>query len=172
MSRPRSRPCTARRAEQGFSLVELTLATAVLGLALLGIVQGNLRAEQSNADLLRRGQRLDHAATLIARLSGLGFGSGGDTASADQIAEVLQPSSPTFDGIELPTLTELRNKAPLVLQYAGSPDGTWEVWIETDLNGDGDTADPLEGSADLFCIRVLCDGELVLQQLCGREPNE
>ena len=161
-----------RQAEQGFSLIELTIATAVLGLALLGIVKGNLRSERSSVELQRRAQQLDHAGTLLARLDGLPFGSGTTTATADQIVEFLRPDTPVYNGIAIPSLTQLRNSSPLIVQYVNRPDGVWQVQIDADLNGDGDTLDAFEGSADLFRIQVLCDGNPILQVLQGRDPNE
>ena len=161
---------TARR--DGFALVEMMLALALLGSSLLVAVQGVVASQQANTSLQRQSQALDHALTILSRLDAMNFGVGGGAATADQIADLLSPVLAAPLSPTPATLTEIENAAPLVTQYNTGLDGTWQVLVNRDIDANGAIDGPLDGDPDLLRVQVVLDGRQVLHRVFGREPNE
>ncbi len=142
------------------------LVSSMLMTVLTTIGVGLRTGHDANRAMQRRAQLTVVCSELLDRLFRLDFGqSGAASVTAAQLDELFDDDDDLGSG----TLSSLRiqpGSRGFQFTIAEFPwGGTFEVRVDSDLNGDGDEADDREGRADLLRINVLCDGVLVLESL-------
>ena len=164
---------TSRKRQSGFSLFEITVLLVVISVATLSTASGILSAQKATNSTRRERELLSLADGLLGRMRSLSVGTGG-AATALQITDIVARDGAS-SGVPAPSLSELRGASPMAWQYAGSDAaamGTWTILIDSDLNGDGDTLDPLEGTDEVLRIAISFDGRLLVEGVRSRDPNE
>lgn len=155
---------TARPRQRGTSLIEVMMVTAMMMTVLTTVGVGLRSAHQSRREMERRAQMTAVASELADRLFRIPFGAqGAATATPAQLDELFDDD----DELGSATLTGLRTAVgsqPFSFSFAGFPwGGQFEVRVDSDLNGDGDAADVLEGRADVLRINISWNGVLLLE---------
>ncbi len=187
------------RRDGGFSSVEAVLIMSMIGMATLSMGHSIMAGQKALGYVEDDTRILDQAQVLISRMTQIPFGSGAETAaSAPALAMLVAVENDlfgsstgasgangqitqTFTGATV-TLTQVRLASPMSWQYAVQGrayyglGGTWQIIVDRDVNGDGDTLDPVElatsASQDLFRIEIRYDGRRVLRTVRTRQPSE
>lgn len=185
----------------GLGAVEAVLLLALLGTMSLGLAHGLLSGRKGTEFVERDARVFAQARILMNRLDAASFGSGneGDAATMDLLNLIVienslygGPAAPGsydnwdqlseyFQGTDV-TLTQLQPLSPLTWRYEQGgktyfgPEGTWSIVVSRDLNGDGDTSDPLElatqTNEDLLRVEIQFNGRRILRTLRSRMPSE
>ena len=154
----------ADRGQQGFSLIEVSLALGLVVLALLAI-HSTLSASVEGRKASTDNQRAHVlGAELLGRLKSINFGSPTDgTPSAAQLDDL-------FDSDSDPgtiTLTQLVVPPDQPgFTFAVAEDGvigTWRIRVTQDLDGNGAIDGPRDGRPDLFRMEFFFDERLVFE---------
>lgn len=177
------------------AMATLTMAhTVISGQRALGHIEEDARIMDQAQILMTRltqipfGTGTESAApasdiSMVVAVENNLFGS--STASSGANGSTVNGYSPTitqnFTGANV-TLTQMALTSPLNWQYAVNGNSfyglgkTWRVLVDRDLNGDGDTTDPMElataTSQDLFRVEIQYDGKRVLHTVRSRNPTE
>jgi len=172
MMTPKQTSIRKRNRCGGFSLVEVMIVTAMMATVLTTIGVGLRSGHAANREMQRRSQLTLVCGEVMDRLCRIPFGAITDAAAtAAQLNELFD------DDDDLGTATLCSLRVP-----AGNPGfsfdldnfpfgGSFEVRVDDDLNGDGDTNDTFEGRDDLLRIQILHDGIPILESMRSISPS-
>lgn len=175
-----------RRNKQGFTLIEVVLTFSILAIATiaLGLVEvSNARRTQ---DLKERDIAFARGQAFMERILRMPFGP---PNPSDMTAEEYDRLFGSDDDVRTVSLTQLEQKdenadgfvdgGPIRFKLEGVEDsGTWEVFVDGDLDGNGVIEDTVagvptrEGRGDLLRIEIRRNGRTVLKTLRARTPQE
>lgn len=175
-----------RKGQAGFSLVEVVLTFAIMAVAMtaLGLVEiSNSRRTQ---ELKERDIAFGRGQAIMERILRMPFGSPGATPATAAKYDLLFGSD---DDVRQASLTEFQQRdddsdgavdtGPIKFTLEGVEDkGTWEVYVDSDLDGNGtiepvvDGVETREGRSDLLRIEIRRNGRTVLKTLRARTPQE
>ncbi len=158
--------------QEGFTLIEATITLLVSVLMLYTLHSGT----QTSLSARKASERI-YAAHLqgmdfLERVRKLPFGQASDPApKAAQLQEFFDDD----DDLGTITLTQLK-VSPKAKGYqfkmaSSGLEGTWEIKVTDDLDGDGTNTGPREGRSDLLKIEVLFDDKIMFQSLRSSDPS-
>lgn len=149
--------------EKGFTLLEVLITMGVLAFVTLSIATGIGAGHHATKHLEEEVALVSRGQELLDRLLVIQFGTDADPAATGAELTELFDADDNFGSI---TLHKLRAFGPVEFETPGFPvRGRWRIVIDTDLNGDGDTADPEEGREDLLRITISHDGRLMARSV-------
>lgn len=187
--------------EDGITTVEAVLMITLLGMATLSMAHTVVSGQRTLAHVEDDGRVNEQAQVLMTRLAALTFGTGNEGPASTWDLLMLvgvennlfgspysgaphNPATPeqTYWGTSGLTLSQVRSSSPLEWEYAINNvqyygrQGTWQIIVDRDLNGDGDLTDPMElataSHQDLFRIEIRFDGRRILRTIRSRNPSE
>jgi len=154
------------KGRRGFTVLEVMLVSSMM-MAVLATVTVGIRAGHSaNEELRRKAVLTAMSSDLMDRLFSINFGTTADPEpTPDQLNELFDDDDFLGD-ISLSSMRILPGEEGYFFVFANFPyNGTWEVQVTADLNGDGDQDDEREGLDDLFRINLFYDGVLILESM-------
>ncbi len=150
----------------GFTVLEVMLVTSMMMTVLATVSVGIRAGNSANEELRRRSVLTAMSSDLMDRLFSIRFGEPGDgEATAAQLSELFDDDD-LLGNITLSGMRKPPGVPGYTFQFANFPyDGTWEVRVNADLNGDGDEDDAADGQGGLFRINLYYDGVLILESM-------
>jgi len=175
-----------RKGPEGFSLIEVILTFSILVVATtaLGLVEfSNARRTQ---ELKERDIAFGRSQAIMERILRVPFGAPGATPATGEQLDLLFG---TDGDVRQITLTQLQQRDtdgdgvvdtdPIRFVLEGVEDkGEWEIFIDSDLDGNGkieteiDGIATREGRSDLLRLEIRRNGHTVLKTLRARTPQE
>lgn len=149
--------------DRGFTLVEILFSLAILATVCLGLATGVTTGHRSAAALDRESRLVQQAQGYLERLFTVPFGAAAALpATGAELTELFDED----DDFGTATLHGLRAFGPIEFEPAEFPfRGMFRIVVAGDLNGDGDTADPFEGRADILRLAVFFEDRLLAETL-------
>lgn len=175
-----------RKAQGGFSLVEVVLTFAIMAVATTALGLVELSNSRRSQELKERDIAFGRSQAIMERILRMPFGSPGSAKATAAKFDILFGSD---EDVRQVSLTEVQQRdedsdgvvddGPIKFTLEGVEDkGEWEVFIDNDLDGNG-TIEPVvdgietrEGRSDLMRIEIRRNGRTVLKTLRARTPQE
>jgi prepilin-type N-terminal cleavage/methylation domain-containing protein len=168
-ARPEQAPGPRDRREGGFTLIEVMIALLVLATAFIVVGGALISGVRRTAEMKERNLVVAQAWKFAERLQRIPYGSEILTpATAEQLDDLFD------DDGDLGNVTLYQVQTPvgsegLRFRLSGfEVEGDWEIQVNEDLNGDGDTDDHNEGTGCLTRIEILFRGQTVLRTFRAR----
>ncbi|MCK6461630.1 MAG: prepilin-type N-terminal cleavage/methylation domain-containing protein [Planctomycetes bacterium] len=175
-----------RQSQAGFSLVEVVLTFAIMAVATTALGLVELSNSRRTQELKERDIAFGRGQAIMERILRMPFGAPGATPATAQKFDILFGSD---EDVRQVSLTEVQQRdddsdgvvdgGPIRFTLEGVEDkGEWEVFIDSDLDGNG-TIEPVvdgietrEGRTDLMRIEIRRNQRTVLKTLRARTPQE
>jgi prepilin-type N-terminal cleavage/methylation domain-containing protein len=162
--------CTSReiemaaKGEKGFTLIEVMLSTAVLATVFVVVGSAMVSSIQRTSEMKERNIVVAQSWKFAERLQRIPYGSVSDsTATASQYDNLFDDDG-NLGNVTLRQIKTDVGEEGLKFRLSGfEVDGDWEIQVDEDLNGDGDTDDANEGTGGLLRIEVFFRGRSVLR---------
>ena len=175
-----------RNSQSGFSLVEVVLTFAILAVATTALGLTQLSNSRRTQELKERDIAFGRGQAIMERILRMPFGSPGSAKATAAQYDILFGSD---EDVRQVSLTEVQQRdenndgvvdeGPITFTLEGVEDkGLWEVYIDSDLDGNGtieptvDGIETREGRSDLMRIEIRRNGRTVLKTLRARTPQE
>jgi prepilin-type N-terminal cleavage/methylation domain-containing protein len=173
-------------AQAGFSLVEVLVTFSIFAMATMALGLVEISNAQRTRDLRSRDIAFARAQTFMERLLRMSYGAPNPPALTADDYDRIFGSDQDIRDLSLTQLERKDNNAdgviddqPIRFTLRGTEDrGQWEIYIDTDLNGDGTLGTNAvattggEGRLDLMRIEIRHNGRIVMRTLRARTAQE
>ena len=172
--------------QTGFTLIEVVLTFSILAVATTAMALVELGNAQRTRHLKERDIAFARGQAIMERILRMPFGTPGAAALTSNQFDALFG---TDGDVRTMGLTQIMQKdadddgvidsGPLRFKLEGVEDsGTWEVYVDSDLDGNGkieptiDGIDTREGRNDLLRIEIRRNGRTLIKTIRARTPQE
>lgn len=152
-----------KKREGGFTLIEVMLSTCVLATVFVVVGNAMVSSVQRTVEMKQRNIVVTQSWKFAERLQRIPYGAGDADATAAQYDNLFDDDGNLGDVSLRSIRTEVGEEGMRFRLIGFEVDGDWEVQVNEDLNGDGDTSDVNEDTGGLMRIEVFFNGRSVLK---------
>lgn len=175
-----------RAPQAGFTLIEVMLTFSILAIATTALGLVELSNAQRKQHLKARDIAFARGQAIMERVLRMPFGTPGAAELTNVQYDALFGTDADVRSMSLTQIQQRDNDSdgvvddkPIRFKLDGVEDaGVWEVFVDSDLDGNGkieptiDGVETREGRTDLLRIEIRRDDRIVLRTIRARTPQE